>query len=227
MSAKTREELKAYFVNGYQPSYLKYVDLIDSFSLVSHTHPGSDITSQVPDADTVDGAHASEFVRLDGDPARVANDFKAGGGIVSGSTTLSVNTGAIVYTGDLYSYKNSASNQVWGHHWLQDSNRIVIITGQSYSNQTLGITLTSHGIPDYIRAVTCRLTGQPSAVNTFLALRPRGYSVYPMKLTNGNNIGYPLEVYGTVPTSSLDGDISLTVNGSWTNVGIEVYGYSI
>lgn len=42
---------------------IKIVTIVNSEEILPHTHPGSDITSQVSDADTVDGYHLDQDVR--------------------------------------------------------------------------------------------------------------------------------------------------------------------
>ena len=63
----------------------------------SHTHVGGDITSQVGDANTVDGLHAASFVRADANDTKTG-DLRMSGGLTLGITTVDPANGRLVYT---------------------------------------------------------------------------------------------------------------------------------
>ena len=160
-----------------------------------------------------------------------SNYMRSAGGITLGSTTLAPGTGDVLYTGQLNSYKNSSSYEVFGYYELTSPLTSTSWDGNDNKSVTSNTTIdlnTTHGLPAGVAAVYVRCTAMftTESASTLIAFRAYNTDTFPVMI-RAYTSGMYFDAMGIIPVNS-SGQISYKVQGATANnVALEIHGYFI
>jgi len=151
-------------------------------------------------------------------------DILAAGGLCAGASTGSnPNTGAVLYTEKLWSYKNSTALDVYAAHYF--STNQTVYNGTSRAAGTYTIDTSAYGVPAGAYATIVRGSVYCSSVggSIYCILRTKGGSNAPItfRAPAAGNYGD----FNGIVNGDANGDIELYVTGATHILYLDICGY--